>query len=356
MSTNVSIYETIKCSLDISPLQVLRALKRCGFRISKRWGPGALTTAQSVELQLMRRDNQAAGPPFVASRHWQEVVAFFDNIFFLEGIRNPEEQPLNLRFSGFAPGDERLHRYVCWMYRKLLQPRDSLDLLNSLKATCGTRRGHAYEMESRTLSLDLLLSIDDFYNLYEMDCKIASEPVVVGELGAGWGRLGYVLRKVNPRAVYVVFDLPEVLLISETYLPTLMHGSTFRRYSQNRLGRHNRHSLMGADLWFFGPQQMAQFDSSSIDYIVNIGSFQEMPVEDVETYIKYFCALAGGGYCYLRQLRSGSSHGHHLNEISGFDKYPFPNYWERIYLRSTMLSDEFFEVGFSIPQDANSAS
>ena len=76
-------------------------------------------------------------------------------------------------------------------------------------------------MDSQTLSLDLLFSIDDFYNLYEINPKIAHEPIVVAELGAGWGRLGYVLRKVNPRATYIVFDLPEVLLISQTYLPTL---------------------------------------------------------------------------------------------------------------------------------------
>ena len=204
-------------------------------RISDRRRPSALTEAQSAELELMRKDNQLAATPFVASKHWEEVVRIFESILIRDGITNPEEQEFNFSFSRLALGDERLHRYVCWMYRNLLKSRNSLNLLNLLNATCSTKRGLAYQMDSQTLSLDLLFSIDDFYNLYEINPKIAHEPIVVAELGAGWGRLGYVLHKVNPRATYIVFDLPEVLLISQTYLPTLLRGSITRQYSQNRL-------------------------------------------------------------------------------------------------------------------------
>ena len=97
---------------------------------------------------------------------------------------------------------------------------------------------------------------------------------------------------------------------------------------------------------------MTQFEPSSIDYFVNIVGFQEMPAADVQEYMKYFSVLAAGGYCYLRQLRAGSSHGHRLNEISGLDAYPFPSNWRKIYLRPSTLSDEFFETGFEIPQVA----
>ena len=123
----------------------------------------------------------------------------FDALFRREGIDNPEEQSYNLRFSGFARSDPRLHRYVCWMYYQNLKKRDQLDLLTRLKATCKVEDGFAYLFEGKSISLDLLLSIDDFYSLLELVPQVAKEPIVVAELGAGWGRLGYVLCRVNPR-------------------------------------------------------------------------------------------------------------------------------------------------------------
>jgi putative sugar O-methyltransferase len=344
-----SCLEVVRNLLDLSPLKLARAGKRCALKLAESFYGSHLTESQLRELALMRRDNVAANAPFVASQHWKKVVSLFEDVFFREGIQNPEEQTLNLRFSGFPLRDERLHRYICWMYQKLLEPRDKLELLGRLRATCAVQNGLAYQFDSRILSLDLLLSIDDFYNLYEISPAIATEPVVVAELGAGWGRLGYVLQTINHRASYVIFDLPEVLLISQSYLPTLFPNSVARRYSENRNMRFSKALLQNANFWFLGPQQMPLFEANSIDYIINIASFQEMPEADVESYLHYFSVLASGGNCYLRQLYSGRTHKHELNEIPGFSSYKFPDTWRRHYLRKSTLSDAFFEVGFSIP-------
>ena len=306
-----------------------------------------LTSDQIQALTQMRQDNAVAGPPFAASAHWQEVVKIFEDVFQAEGIANPEESYLNFRFSGFPVGDWRLHRYVCWMYRQLLAQRDQFGLLHKLRATRKTENGFAYEMGDDVLSLDLLMSIDDFYNLYELDSRIATDDVVVGELGAGWGRLGFVLRSVNPRAVYVALDLPEVLLVSQNYLPRLLPADLAASYARSRnVDKFSRGVLSEADLWFMGPQDIERFEPGTVDFAVNIASFQEMPVEYVAEYMNYFSAVAQGGYCYLRQLYKGSSHSHRFGEIAGLDQYPFPTTWERRYLRPTNLSDEFFEAGF----------
>ena len=309
--------------LDISPRKVLRAATR-GIDRYTPLGEFRSTGAQLAELALMREDNSRADQPFVASSHWQKVIGIFEEYFRREGIGNPEEQDLNQRFSGFALGDARLHRYVCWMYRRSLQKRDSLNLLDTLNATCSDRLGFAYNMDNQKVSLDLLFSIDDFYNLYELNPAVATEPVVVAELGAGWGRLGYVLLKVNPKATYVVFDLPEVLLISQSYLPTLLPDLVARPYSQSRGIRFSRQSLATASLWFLGPQDMDQFQSCSVDYIVNIASFQEMPVEFVKEYLRRFSELAGNGCCYMRQLYDGKSTATIWARIDGLQAYPFP--------------------------------
>jgi hypothetical protein len=340
--------DTVNRLLDTSPLDVVRLARR-RFNFPRREDMKGLDPKQTSELTVMRQDLSEAGPPFIPSRTWQEVVRIFEKSFREEGIANPEEQSYNLRFSGFACSDPRLHRYVCWMYYQHLKKRDHLDLLSTLKATCHTEDGFAYEFEGRFVSLDLLLSIDDFYSLLELVPSVAKEPIIVGELGAGWGRLGYVLCKVNPRCTYVIFDLPEVLIISQNYLPTLLIPGETMRYEVAREHKHlDRNTLSKNQLWFFGPQHMSRFALDSVDVIVNIASFQEMPKTYIANYLEHFSRIAFRGACFLRQLKSGKSHGHKFDEIEGFDAYPIPSSWNRVFLRTTIMSDQFIEAGYRI--------
>lgn len=236
------------------------------------------------------------------------------------------------------------------MYRRILQQRDSPWLLHKLQATSKTERGYAYAMDGDLLSLDLLLSIDDFYNLYELHPGVATEPLVVAELGAGWGRLGHVPLAVNPKLTYVVMDLPEILLVCQTYLPKTLPHATVADYRFTRtVERFTRGQLLTKNLWFAGAQAAARFEPGAVDIAVNIASFQEMPLAYVEQYMTCFSGMARGGHVYLRQLRDGSAHGHHFDEIAGIDAYPFPPEWQRQYLRASVLSDEFFEAGYAVP-------
>ena len=327
-------------------------------RTGGRNGIGGLTTEQADLLERMRADNSGAGAPYSASPHWKEVSDLFERCFEEEGIQNPEEQYYNLRFSGFAPKDDRLHRYVCWMYRNLLDERDSLGLLSRLRASCKEGNGFAYAFRDGShLSLDLLLSIDDFYCLYELNPAVATDPVVVVDLGAGWGRLGHVLRSVNPKSTYVVLDLPEALIVSLTHLPRLFPGEPVGSYIQAQsIKELNKESLAPAKMWFLGPQDIEPMGDASADFVVNIGSFQEMPLEYVSAYLKQFGRIASGGHFFTRQLHEGSAHGHHLGEIDGLHQYPFPTEWNRRFLRPALFSDAFFEAGFAITSQGTPAA
>ncbi len=344
------IKQALRNALDFSPLDVYRGIKSSLARSQERRSDGC-TPEQLRRLGRMRDDVAAAGAPFVPAGEWEELAARFRQAFRAEGIHNPEEQLFNLSFSGFASGDPRLHRYVCWMYRTLLEKRDALGLMSKLKATCKAEAGFAYELDGDFLSLDLLLSIDDFYSLYQLNPMIATEPVVVAELGGGWGRLGYVIASVNPNSTYCMFDLPEALLISQTYLPKLLRESEASTYESARsLTRVSRENLHGKNLWFFGPQALASAQLGTFDYVVNIASFQEMPLEYVRSYLQHFGKAAAGGSCFLRQRKLGGKLAQSCwEEIDGLPSYPFPREWKRRFFRSSTMSDEFFEIGFALP-------
>lgn len=235
------------------------------------------------------------------------------------------------------------------MYLNLIKKRDVLHLLDTLSATCKEGAGHGYHMDNKFISLDLLLSIDEFYSMYELNPSIATSKCIIAELGAGWGRLGYVLSKVNPLCTYIVFDLPEALLVSQSYLPKLLPAAKVSNYESTRnLEKIDRNTLLESNLWFLLPQDMLKFEPGSVDFVITIASLQEMPEEYVTSYMNYFSKIASKGHCYIKQLSDGVRSGHQLDEIKNLESYHFPDNWNKVYLREALMSDSFFEAGFHI--------
>jgi putative sugar O-methyltransferase len=319
------------------------------YRSAQLLGKSSLTREQSSLLAEMRADNSRASSPFRATETWESVARLFDRVFRLEGIGDVGGQYFNLRFSGFAPGDPRLHRYLVYTYFHLLRDRDVHGLLKRIPAIEPVKLGMAYEIDGCKISLDLLFSIDEFYSLLELRPDLMSEPVVVAEIGAGWGRLGYVLKRVNPRLAYIIFDLPEVLLISSTYLPRLLTGEEYRTYRQARgIPSLSRQAFFRAGVWFLGSHDLPRVQEGSLDVVVNIASFQEMTETQVGHYFQIISEKGRGGHLYLKQLWEGATHGHRLGEISGYGRYPFPSGWEKVFLRNVSFSPDFFETAYRI--------
>ena len=150
----------------------------------------------------MRRDNAASHDPYRATEFWVRENRSFDDLFQIEGIQDVESQEINLRFSGHAPS--RLLQYSAWMLYKDIKARDRLGLLRKIPARVSAESGLRYEFEGNRVSWDYLISVDTLYAIAEAFEGLWTEPVVVVDLGSGWGRIGYVLKSVNPRCTYVL--------------------------------------------------------------------------------------------------------------------------------------------------------
>src|SRR5262245_37473662 len=200
---------------------------RGGFGVHRgqvqRWlGRGKLSPEQEQLLALMRRDNAASRDPYRASKFWVRENRGFDDLFQLEGIGDVESQAVNLRFSGYPPS--RLLQISAWMLYKDIAARDRWGLLSKVRAVPSLESGLGFRFGDDHVSWDQLISIDTLYAIAEVCEGLFSEPLVVVDLGSGWGRIGYVLKSVNPRCTYVACDLPEGLLVSSTHLSRLLPG------------------------------------------------------------------------------------------------------------------------------------
>lgn len=304
-----------------------------------------LSEEQWGQLQRMRVDNHAAPAPYNPGPIWDDLARRFERWFTFDGIEAVEDHVLNAFFSSPLPNNPKLLRYACWMLYIDVKRRDQLQLLDLISATADPNGALAFEFEGRLVSWDLLISLDTLYTIAETDKRIFTDAVIVGELGAGWGRIGHVLRLANPKATYVVFDLPEVLMVSQTHLPKRLPASKVLTYDESRLINLDRDELLKHDIVFLGAQDLPRIADGDLDFVINVASFQEMSRDQVSAYFDIIDRKTSG-HLYTQQLWSSGTHAYELGEIGGWDDYPWPAHWICENKRSAVWSDLYFEVVF----------
>jgi putative sugar O-methyltransferase len=320
---------------------------RRGFGVRRgrvyRWlGKGKLSPEQEDLLAQMRRDNAAAREPYRATEFWVRENERFDDLFQLEGIGDVESQAINLRFSGFPPS--RLLHYSAWMLYKDIAARDRFGLLSRMRGAPAVESGLGFRFGDHHVSWDQLISIDTLYSIAEVHEGLFRDPVVVVDLGSGWGRIGYVLKSVNPRSVYVACDLPEGLLVSSTLLARRLPGEAMHFYPENRsVSEFTRDRLLNdGGVRFIGPQDLDRFADESVDVFINVASFQEMTRDQVAMYFRVIDAKTRG-IVYLQEYWDGARMGHVGSEIAGHAAYPFLPSWRECFTRNATFSDLYFE-------------
>lgn len=298
-------------------------------------------------LEMMRKENVKSRSPFKASEIWIKLAKDFDDWFWWEGIGEIETQSMNNFFSSPSPSDPKLFRYACWMYYQELRERDTMDLLSKIPTQINPKSGISFEFNNTIVSWDKLISIDTFYTLAEINPAILTEPVVILDLGAGWGRMGYILKKANPMCTYIICDLPEALLVSSTYLPRLLPDEVIINFNETRNCLLNKKTFENGGIFFLGTQDLERIEDKSIDFFINIASFQEMTFVQVNEYFNLI-DLKVRGHFFTQQLKQAQTHGYNLSEINGLTDYPFRPNWKSIFLRDSFFSDLYFETAYKI--------
>ena len=148
----------------------------------------------------------------------------------------------------------------------------------------------SFKYKGVLLTWDHVLSMWSVLSIMEHAPHILSERTTVLDLGSGWGRMGYILKKANPLICYVACDLPESLVVSSNYLPKTLPGEKIHGYMDNRaLDTIDRDALLatGDDhpgIWFIGTHDIPKIESKAIDIVINIHSLAEMPPASIELY------------------------------------------------------------------------
>lgn len=174
----------------------------------------------------------------------------------------------------------------------------------------------------------------------------ADDAFTVYELGAGHGRIGFVLLKLFPRARYVVIDIPPALHTSQWYLSALVDKSEVFRCRDFRSYPEIRNEFEASRVAFLLPHQAELLPHKSADLFINICSIQEMTLEHVTLWFRHIEELCRG-YFYTKQYHE------HKNDIDRITikrgDYPVRPDWTAVFDRDCEAFPSLFEALYRIP-------
>jgi putative sugar O-methyltransferase len=232
---------------------------------------------------------------------------------------------------------ELYREHLALMYEYALQ-RDRSGLIETLEEpTLGNPiRVHR---NGRLISQDLVNSVRERNSILSAIGREGDTHFALAELGAGYGRLGYVMLKTTP-CRYFVFDIPPALYLSQWYLTTLFPKRRAFRFRRFDTFEEIKSELSEADIAFFTPNQLAKFPAGYFDVFATISSIHEMRRDQISHYM----ALMGRttkSMLYLKQQKDYVNPVDNL--VIGKNDYPVPAGWTSSRERFDLINPGFFE-------------
>ena len=169
-----------------------------------------------------------------------------------------------------------------------------------------------------------------------------SQVKTIAEIGAGYGRLAYLVMIRFPGLEYSIFDVPPALAISQNYLASTLGEDAVDLFREDAVVPEED-SPRNSKVKAFLPHQMKLFPDDYFDLVINISSFDEMPREQIENYISLIdqkCAR----WLYLKG---------HVKAAAAFSgggvaQFPYPSNWKLIYQGRDPFSPNFVERIYSL--------
>jgi putative sugar O-methyltransferase len=245
--------------------------------------------------------------------------------------------------TSFSPAAALLYRTYVAMLWEYVSEHDSLELLRRLdEPTFGNPFLIRYS--GRAISQDLCNSVLEFYSAGAADAADGRR-WQVAELGAGYGRLAFVMLHALPAASVCLIDIAPALNIAQAYLghvfpdERIFYFRPFRRYDDVR------EEFDSARIRFLAPSQIELLPPGQFDLFVNISSLHEMTYAQVDNYIRQIGRLCRGRF-YTKQWRVSQAkvNGVVLREHD----YPIPAGWRQIYHRQHAIQRKFFEALYEV--------
>lgn len=192
---------------------------------------------------------------------------------------------------------------------------------------------------------DLCNSVLEFYSIKE-GLSFVNE-LNICELGAGYGRLGYVFLKDRECKLikYTVVDIPPALYIAQRYLSEVFPDSKVFKFREFEKYSEIKDEWEKSQIRFLEPQQVRLLPTPQFNLFINVSSLHEMTMLQIQNYFNIIGEYTKG-YFYTKQWLRSINRADKI--VVGYNDYPKPKSWEEIYFRKCKVQSLFFEQMYKI--------
>lgn len=235
-----------------------------------------------------------------------------------------------------------LHRiYVASLY-EYISKNDRLNILVKISEPL-VGSPFVINYKGKLISQDLCNSIHEFYSLTQ-GINLPKK-TRIAELGAGYGRVGYVLLNALPDSTYCVIDIPPALFIAQNYLTKLFPKDKIFKFRKFKSFKEIKKEFEQSRIQFIMPHQIELLPKKYFDLFINISSLHEMTRKQIGNYIRQINRLCKG-YFYTKQWRMSRIND---NQFIREDEYPIPKKWKILNRRSRHpIQKMFFDTLYKI--------
>jgi hypothetical protein len=137
-------------------------------------------------------------------------------------------------------------------------------------------------LDGRLISQDLANSLREFRRFQRH--LAGPRRATLAELGAGYGRLGYLAITASACRYWVV-DIPPALAVAEWYLSRCFPDRRIFRWRPFVAWDAVANEIADADIAVFTVDQLALFPEKAVDVFASISTIHEMTPEQIEAYM-----------------------------------------------------------------------
>ncbi|WP_420100944.1 putative sugar O-methyltransferase [Bosea sp. (in: a-proteobacteria)] len=253
--------------------------------------------------------------------------AFVESVFSKSPLGSPAAKEIYRLFVG-----------MLWEYTRASLPNGLIDILEEPALGNPIR----ISLKGRAISQDLANSIRERNTILgPVEAKLSQgiQQNIV-EIGAGYGRLAYVILSSAP-CRYTIVDIPPALYVSQWYLTRLFpqkKAFTFRPWTEFESVRS---AFEDSEIAFLTPDQFYRVPDAAFDIGIAISNLAEMTPAQVEYYLASFDRKVRS-FVYIKQwINSENTLDKHVYNREDFD---MPSGWRSLVDRIDPVQDKFFET------------
>ena len=198
----------------------------------------------------------------------------------------------------------------------------------------------------RVLSQDLAHSVRERNRIVDhagID-PASDEPVVIGELGAGNGRLAHMFA-MTTNCRYMIFDIAPALLVSQWYIRTLFPDENIFTFREFDSWDEIAEELAGCRFAFFASSQLEKLPPKYFDLFINVCSLMEMRPDTIAYFFRQIERTTRSHF-YTKQWLIQNNREDDV--VIRREDYPVPPAWTRLYDGIDPINQRLFEEVWAI--------